>query len=450
MTIIKTLLIFFSSLFLLSCDADDPSYFHEGADAHTPVIIQGQVRDYLTQNLLQDVNISFELQESNSTLSDINGSYSLSFLSQSDYILDFNKTDYYPIQYSIHTTKETNQTLQTVYLVPITTTTTSSASGTISSLSTGENLEDVNLSLRTGLNNQTSDVLYVNTTLGNGSYSFSDIEINTYTMQIQAQGYITSFETLYVVAGQSGLDQNFSISPEIFSVDGNNSTAGVISSATTGIALNDVLISLRLGLNTKTGAILASTITENNGSNDGLYGFSNIAVGDYTAEISLNGYVTGYETIKVLTNETNANNFVISPELTSDEAMRLILTWGETPRDLDSYLLITKDDGTTSSVYYGNREVTDYAKLDIDKMAGYGPETITINYLSSGKYIYYIDRFSSGDLNTSKASVQVIRAGEDTLVVDINTTGDDKYWEVLHIDNGVVNVVNQIGSVPSL
>ena len=84
-----------------------------------------------------------------------------------------------------------------------------------------------------------------------------------------------------------------------------------------------------------------------------------------------------------------------------------------------TYMLITTDDGNTSkdnSLYFGRKSVdyngTNYAVLNKDDMDKYGPETVTVKYFSSG----------SG-----------------------------RYWEVLHIDNGVVNIVNQLqDNVPTL
>ena len=64
--------------------------------------------------------------------------------------------------------------------------------------------------------------------------------------------------------------------------------------------------------------------------------------------------------------------------------LRVVLTWGETPRDLDSHL----DTPSGCHVYYGRKQCRGEASLDTDVTDSYGPETINIVKLLPGVYKY--------------------------------------------------------------
>ncbi|NLI92046.1 MAG: hypothetical protein GX434_07490 [Peptococcaceae bacterium] len=108
-------------------------------------------------------------------------------------------------------------------------------------------------------------------------------------------------------------------------------------------------------------------------------------------------------------------NGTVTPNLSQNE-IRIVLTWGSSPSDLDSHL-----EGPAAAankrfyVYYGNRSYTysgiTYAALDQDKVTGFGPETITISQLLTGTYRYsvhnYSHRTSANDLTLSNSNAQV-------------------------------------------
>jgi len=439
-TLFLILLIFVFS----SCGGASDSSTFTGVVAN--VNVNGEVRDFSTQTLLADVKISVSPSSSASITSDINGFYQTTLNSQTDYILTFSKGSYISTEYKVHIDTEGTKVLEAVYLLASNTGTVSGASGTITSTSTSFPLEDVNVSLRQGVSNQTGVVTALTKTLADGSYDFNSISIGTYTIEMALTSYLTGYGTLYVIGGNPGVDQNFSISPEVLSLDGNNSASGTIKDAVTSLGLNDVNISVRLGKNNTTGPIVLTSTSENNGSVDGAYAFNNIAVGIYTLEMSLNGYITGHGNMNVIDGQLGNNqNFVLSPELATNEEMRLILTWKAEPKDLDSNLRGTRDDNTTYKISFSNKIEVGEASLDADATSGFGPETITIENISLGKYVYYHKKFSGvGDLNSSEASVQIIRKGLPIEVIDINTTGSGSFWEVFRIDNNVTTIINKI------
>jgi len=432
-------------IMLMSCGDSDSSNFSGTA---VTADIEGEVRDKATNALLSDVQVQVFPAGSASVITDLNGSYSTTINSQTDYVLTFSKTSYISTDYNIHIDTQGTTTLETVYLLASNAGIQSGASGIITSTSTLLPLENVNISLRQGVNNQNGTVTDTTQTLVDGSYNFNSIDVGTYTIESALSSYITGYGTLLVIGGNPGTNQDFAISPEVFSLDGNNSARGTIKDAVTGAGLNDVNLSLRIGSNNKTGPVVLTSTSENNGTVDGAYVFNNIATGTYTMQMSINGYITGYGDINVVEgNPGTTQNFVLSPELTASQEMRLILTWDADPKDLDSYLRGTRDDNSTYRLFYNAPDITGEASLDTDEQQGFGPETITVINISAGKYVYYHNKFSAaGDLNASGASVQIIRKGLPVQVIDINTTGSGNYWEVFRIDNNVTTIINKIVS----
>lgn len=184
--------------------------------------------------------------------------------------------------------------------------------------------------------------------------------------------------------------------------------------------------------------------------------FRNLSsAGGYTVEGSLNGYITYQNDLLLTAGAVRNYSFSMSPALNANE-MRLVLNWGPNPSDLDSHLWTPQIEGTSTRVYYGNlgsANTSPYAKLDVDKRSGYGPETITISRLFPGNYHYYIHRFSgTGTLTSSEAVVKLYGAGGLLRSIEVPSTGTGDYWHVATIDGatGAIQLINQITNSASL
>ncbi len=115
--------------------------------------------------------------------------------------------------------------------------------------------------------------------------------------------------------------------------------------------------------------------------------------GYYTAEISKDGFITGYENFAVSSINSaipDKISTVLCPELSANES-RLVLTWGSTPSDLDSHL---RGPGGMH-VYYSFPSHQNIANLDVDDTNSYGPETITLYTERDGKYTYSVHDYSN-------------------------------------------------------
>lgn len=101
--------------------------------------------------------------------------------------------------------------------------------------------------------------------------------------------------------------------------------------------------------------------------------------------------------------------YAISPYMEELDGMRIVLSWGETPDDLDSHLSYPG-----GYVCYYQKDAIN-ANLDVDDTNSFGPETITITKKLEGKkYVYAVHNFSDKDLpnnsnlsNISNAKVYV-------------------------------------------
>lgn len=143
-------------------------------------------------------------------------------------------------------------------------------------------------------------------------------------------------------------------------------------------------------------------------------------------------------------------------------ALRIILTWGENPEDVDSHLtgpqpglaVSDSNDQDRFHVYYSNPASTDgVAMLDVDDTTSFGPETITVypptgqDTLRPGIYRYSVHHYSgSGTLVAGNANVELI-IGANSRTFQAPTAGvlgRDDVWTVfeLNVDaNGAISVL---------
>jgi tetratricopeptide (TPR) repeat protein len=75
--------------------------------------------------------------------------------------------------------------------------------------------------------------------------------------------------------------------------------------------------------------------------------------------------------------------YAISPVMSNLDGIRIVLTWGETPEDLDSHLWYDNQ-----HIFFQQKESPD-AQLDVDDTDSYGPETVTIENKVFGREYYY-------------------------------------------------------------
>lgn len=119
--------------------------------------------------------------------------------------------------------------------------------------------------------------------------------------------------------------------------------------------------------------------------------------------------------------------------ITEPDSIRIVVSWGDTPRDLDSHLTGPAVSGSGRfHIYYSARNyytngsynstnLYDYAaELDYDVTSSYGPEITTIHRYTPGDYYFYVHDYSnksstnSTAMSTSGVTVSIYHGSSNT------------------------------------
>lgn len=154
----------------------------------------------------------------------------------------------------------------------------------------------------------------------------------------------------------------------------------------------------------------------------GYYKTTQAIVGTYTLMIEATGYFTAYyDNYAIVAGlvTTTLPQVTLAQTLSANSQLRIVLTWGSSPYDLDSHLT-GPIAGSTSKFHvyfsdetYPSSSLTPIIKLDVDDTSSFGPETITINSWTAGTYRYSVFNYSedgvigASQILASPASVKV-------------------------------------------
>ncbi|WP_438825872.1 carboxypeptidase regulatory-like domain-containing protein [Neobacillus drentensis] len=226
---------------------------------------------------------------------------------------------------------------------------------------------------------------------------------------------------------------------------------GVITNAQTGRVVSGANISIYQGLNISTGHKFKTITT----GADGKYKLE-LPTGHYTAVMEKSGYIKNSIILVSLPNKEKLDfNGTITPNLSSED-IRIVLSWGEEPEDLDSHLLAPTEDGEDQyEIYWDNdtyysADDTLMTELDVDDTDSFGPETITIKKQVPGTYTYSIwdytnRRISESDqLSNSGAKVDVYMGTSlvKTFFVPVNKKGNK--WNVFKLEGKTITPINTL------
>jgi len=281
---------------------------------------------------------------------------------------------------------------------------------------------------------------YTSSTNNSGEYQFENVEEGTYNLTANAQGYNETTIPVEII-------RNTSVDITIL---GSANTFGTIINSQTGNGLSNATVSFTVNQSATTGDNAELQVNTNSLGN---YTIVNGPTGDYTCIVEAVGFFTliiENISFSVGNNEFGQETIVERPD---EGTLRVILTWGENPSDLDSHLTGPSLSGSRFHVYWLNQNYGGTVNLDVDDTFSYGPETITISSFLSGMYRYSVHNWS---LQSTSGGSQIAQSPTKVEIYDftgkINSytapafTGNGNTWRVFEINisgtNATINSIN--------
>jgi hypothetical protein len=126
--------------------------------------------------------------------------------------------------------------------------------------------------------------------------------------------------------------------------------------------------------------------------------------------------------------------YALSPVMGNLDGLRVVLTWGKTPADLDAHISYPGN-----HIYFKSKTGAD-ANLDVDHTDSFGPETITLDRKHPGEtYVYSVHDYTDSnrpgttDLASSKAKVFVYIGQSLVRTYYVPTGETGNLWTVFRI-----------------
>ncbi|WP_261809205.1 tandem-95 repeat protein [Vibrio toranzoniae] len=154
--------------------------------------------------------------------------------------------------------------------------------------------------------------------------------------------------------------------------------------------------------------------------------------------------------------DTNGGVTAIS-EVLEETDMRIVVTWGESPQDMDNHLWLydTETGNELDHIYYRDMSHDlgegNVVQQDVDDTNGNGPETITIPNYQDANMHYSVHNYTNRSWDVDGVEdVQVQVFVGDTLVEtftpELPENPSGEHWHVFDIVNGVVVPSQDVGS----
>lgn len=177
----------------------------------------------------------------------------------------------------------------------------------------------------------------------------------------------------------------------------------------------------------------------------GTYAIADVPTGGQVVDFTAAGFTALDETVMITEGTATTQNTALSPQLAAGD-LRIVLTWGASPSDLDSYLWVP---GGSTIAYnsQGSLSSAPFAQLDADDTTGFGPETVIISQLSAGTYSFAVQALGGGNFVPAETTVRVYDS--NGLVREFTPpAGSGEWWRVFTLNgsSGSITTVNTIGS----
>jgi uncharacterized protein (TIGR03437 family) len=221
------------------------------------------------------------------------------------------------------------------------------------------------------------------------------------------------------------------------------SIAGIVVNALNGTPIGGASLTLQ-----PTGSGRTRNIATNA---NGQYGFYVINPGNYNLSASAAGFITATQSAIITGGQSGiAPPIALSPPLEAGQ-YRVVIAW-QRGIDLDAHLTGPATGNNRFHVWWNEEtelSVPPAARLDRDDLSGAGPETITFTTRSPGVYRFsvqnYTDRDSDGNSRLAQAGALVrVYSGNQQTALIAGPSGGGTLWKVFELNNGQLNVVNQL------
>ncbi len=290
----------------------------------------------------------------------------------------------------------------------------------------------------------TSEMADTVSLMGDGQFSLL-LPPGRYDLTASLAGYrALTLTGVTVTAGQVTYLEDITL---IKSSDTDTGTvSGTVADALTGLPVEGALLLFLSGWNASSAAGSAGQcVTDSAG------GFSiSLPPGYYTAVLSRAGYISTSLSTEVFSGENTPLHGALSPNQAKNQ-IRVVLTWGAEPADLDAHLNGILSDGRRFHVYHSCTEVclssVTIATLDHDCDTSYGPETITLYVPSSGTFRFSVHNYTyrkdtSGNNLANSGALAAVYRGSTLVGVFPVPNKYGSVWNVFEVRSGLVVPLN--------
>ncbi|TKF25538.1 tandem-95 repeat protein, partial [Vibrio kanaloae] len=198
-------------------------------------------------------------------------------------------------------------------------------------------------------------------------------------------------------------------------------------------------------------------------------GHSYTTVTDQSGNYSVNGPVVDQGSVTIEQEGSITSSFLVPAgedtnggvtaisEVLEETDMRIVVTWGESPQDMDNHLWLydTETGNELDHIYYRDMSHDlgegNVVQQDVDDTNGNGPETITIPNYQDADMHYSVHNYTNRSWDVDGVEdVQVQVFVGDTLVEtftpELPENPSGEHWHVFDIVNGVVVPSQDVGS----
>ena len=280
------------------------------------------------------------------------------------------------------------------------------------------------------------------TTDTEGNYTLSGLSEGSYSVTVGAIGYRTTVET--GVSVSSGSIHNFDLL-------GDATVTGKVLNSQTGQGVANAEIAF-YAIDKKSTDDFVYVVFKLYSNAEGIYHLGELPQGFFNVRMSSPGFNDNtLLNVEVNSGENNLGEATIVEQV-AEGNVRIVLSWGESPSDLDTHLTGPTSSGNRFHVYYSDQSINDgtEAYLDVDDTESYGPETITISQYLSGVYRYsvhnYTDDSNEGGLGIYNSPTKVEIFDSNGLIATFTpkpfAAGSGNTWRVFEfsISNNVVSI----------